>query len=289
MGREKKNSRPPQTADIVVISILPKLELQAILAEFERQWPSERFQPSQGSTNLIEVATQSGWRPKIAIRAIHDAGNLASAIETTNLLHRFHPRFAFLCGIAGNVNHEKRHLGDVVVSSSYAYRLATRMSEGKRIEWAMPSGPAISRRMHDRAGTFFASNDIDFSGADLKTFFGKAKIHQPAAVEVGKIFCWDMVLDCDETRRELLEIDREYRAVEMEMAGFLKAIAAFSNLKQMPVDGLVFRGLSDPASKKAVTDVSTVKWRPYAARNAARALVQFIHSMSEDDCEDSAF
>lgn len=98
---------------------------------------------------LDEVATQSGWRPRIAIRAIHDAGNLASAIEKTNLLHRFHPRFAFLCGIAGNVNHEKRHLGDVVVSSSYAYRLATRMSEGKRIEWAMPSAALYLKKPLD--------------------------------------------------------------------------------------------------------------------------------------------
>ncbi|GJE26424.1 phosphorylase family protein [Methylobacterium organophilum] len=277
------------SADIVVITIIPKLERQAILKEFSSKWPAANKRDLPGSTTLLEINTSKNWRPRIAVRAIYEAGNLACAIETTNMLSRFNPRFAFLCGIAGNMNHDKRQLGDVVVSGSYAYKSFTRMSSGKKLESTMPNGPVISRKMFDRASDYFASNFIDFSGSDVRQFLGDCSLPRESESEVGKIFCWDLVLDCDETRRELVASDREYRAVEMEMYGFLRALQAFSDLRRHPIDGLVFRGLSDPASGKSNSDHGKTNWRGYAARNAARCLASFINDLSEDDCMDLNF
>jgi nucleoside phosphorylase len=280
---------PPSNADIVVISILPKLELRSILSEFEKRWPKAEISRMAGSTTLFRVKNSKGFEIKIAVRAIHDAGNLSSAIETTNMLSRFFPRFAFLCGIAGNLNHDKRQLGDVVVSSSYTYKAFTRMSANKKLEATYPNGPTISRQFRERAASFFADNEVDLLGPEQKKLLGKAVLKKPNVVESGKIFCWDLVLDCNETRQELITQDREFRAVEMEIYGFLKSIEAFGDLHEHPVHGLAFRGLSDPASGKQSSDASDVDWRKLAALNAARSLAHFIDDLSEEDCVDTRF
>lgn len=276
-------------ADIIVVSIIPKLELQAIIKEFSKKWPTAEIKQLPGSTTLFKVTTKKAWVVRIAVRAIYEAGNLNSAIETTNLLARFFPRFAFLCGIAGNLNHDKRKLGDVVVSGSYAYKQYTRMSSGRKLEATMPNGPAISRQMLDKANSHFGSSSIDFSGDDVAGIIDGSSSSAPVEVEVGKIFCWDMVLDCDDTRIELIGSDREYRAVEMELYGFLKSMQAFGDLHNHPIDGLAFRGLSDPASGKGASDGGKKNWRAYSARNAARALADFIDGLAETDAADTRF
>lgn len=276
-------------ADIAVLTIIPKIELKAILHEVEQKWPTAIKKVAAGSTYLYSVKTSRDWDIKIAIRAIYEAGNLNSALETTSMLSRFRPKFSFLCGIAGNLNHAKCNLGDVIVSGSYAFKAMTRMSEGEEIEYTMPRIPNVSPKMQDLAQRVFFDNEVVFDDKDAQRYLNGHKLDDPTHLEIGKIFCWDLVLDCDSYRRQLIREDREYRAVEMEAAGFFRAIESFEKLYRCPVNGLIFRGLSDDASGKAKSDKSNVQWRGYAARNAARAMVTFIDSLAPEDCRDTSF
>lgn len=278
-----------KAVDIVVLSIIPKLELRAILREMDRQWPMATKQVAAGTTYLYSFKNHQEWDMRVAVKAIYEAGNLSSALETTSMLSRFKPKFALLCGIAGNINHNKRNLGDVIVSGSYAFKLPTRMSEGEEIEYTMPRIPNVTPKMQNLAQRIFFENDVLFEDKDSERYLNGHILDDSTHLEIGKIFCWDLVLDCDSFRRSLLKEDREYRAVEMEAAGFFRAIESFNGLSGHDVEGLVFRGLSDPASGKADSDQSNVNWRGYAARNAARAMVTFMDNLSPDDCKDVSF
>lgn len=268
------------------MTILPKIERVEIIKEIKRQWPDTREQAMKEYTSRFEIINANNLPLSIAVKAIYHAGNLECALETTTMLSRFRPALAFLCGIAGNINHDKRKLADVVVSGSYAFKQFTRMSEGKHLESTLPTVPPISRSMQNLAQRIFAENTVDFTGDDIKDYTNghPTQLALPK-MEIGKIFCWDLVLDCNATRLELVQEDREYRAVEMELAGFLKAIETYRNFSKRPLDGLAFRGLSDPASGKTTADASDINFRAYAARNAARVMTTFIDKLTEHDME----
>lgn len=87
-------------------------------------------------------------------------------------------------------------------------------------------------------------------------------------------------------------MDRQLAAVEMEGAGFLKAIASHArHFIDRPwrrgraggADALVVRGISDPAADKAATDAGAKPWRRIAARNAAQTVVLIVHTLKDRD------
>lgn len=238
---------------------------------FTQYWPNHVHLNLRG-IDYFRVVNSHGWPLSIAVRATRLKGNLCAAIETSNLLERFKPSFAFLCGIAGNLNHSKHSLGDVVISDRYRYQWYSRMTEGKKLKKSSEERQVRSSRMQDIVNREF------FAVKRANPFRGKNP-------EFGKIFCWDMVLDCDESRQEIIEFDNDLVAVEMESAGFISAVESFNQQRQFNVGPLVFRGLSDPATGKRESDLAPKGYREMAAHNTAEALAYFIDNLKKDDCE----
>lgn len=280
-------------ADIVILTMLRKVELSAIENVFKQKWPDAAYETLPGSTLFFRASTNNDWNPTIALRCINGAGNLNAAAETTNMLSRFRPRFAFLCGIAGNLNHDKADLGDVIFGDGVTFRQYTRISEGRDLSSTEPTVDGFSQHMRDVLHRIVGDLRTDLNGPVAQAVSGSNAAHQNK-IRTGKIFCWDMVLDCNETRLEIAKQDRELRAVEMEAAGFFKAIDSFKRLLRtpetdFPIDGMIVRGLSDPACGKVLSDSDNVNWRALAARNSALALADFIFEMQEHDCLASGF
>ncbi|WP_170421937.1 5'-methylthioadenosine/S-adenosylhomocysteine nucleosidase family protein [Ruegeria arenilitoris] len=280
-------------SEIVIVTMLRKVEFSAINDVFKAKWPRASFEELPGSTLFFRANCSSGWSPRVAIRCINGAGNLNAAVETTNMLSRFSPRFAFLCGIAGNIDHQKCRLGDVVVGDGFTFRQYTRVSEGKKLESTDPPVNGFSQHMRDVSHRIVSEIQPELNGHAAETVAGGSIPHENKCM-LGKIFCWDMVLDCNETRAEIHDQDKKLKAVEMEAAGFYQAIDAFKRLRRTkdrdyPLDGVIFRGLSDPASGKKQSDGGSTNWRGLSARNAAVVLADFIDAMHEGDCEAVGF
>jgi nucleoside phosphorylase len=110
------------------------------------------------------------------------------------------------------------------------------------------------------------------------------------AIHDQKILSWDLVLDHQEMKERLLREDRQLAVVEMEGAGFLKAVAAHVKyFVRRPwqadgeTDALIVRGISDPAADKSVADADPRAWRRIAARNAAQTVLLIVDTLKERD------
>lgn len=256
--------------DVVILTILPQLELRVLLEECRSHWRNAKSLHFQG-LDFFKLENQKGFPLTIAVKTTRRKGNLSAAIEISTLLERFKPSFAFLCGIAGNINPLKNSLGDVIISDSCNYQRYTRMSEGRKLEKSVDHASVVSDRM-------FNIFNREFNRSSSFELPGDAKF------EFGKLFCWDMVLDCEISRAEIVAEDRDVRAVEMESAGFISAVEAYNQSRRVSVGSLVFRGLSDPASSKAGSDADPRNFREIAARNASKALLHLLNQLEKDDC-----
>lgn len=285
-------TKPVSTAQILVITVIPGVELDSVLAVFKDKYRGGAIINNTGdNAHTIELTNSHGLPLRIAACATEQSGNLSSALETTRNLLRFYPRLAFLCGIAGNMRPDRCELGDVIIPAKIEYRRYNRVSKGERLESTSDTRP-IEDAVRKRFTDFITTHPLDLSlnnpyaFAAATALAGRGRPRPPLIEHKGdcKALCWDMVLDCETTRSRLCNGDNMLRAVEMESEGFFSSLQLVSEKVGYKISGMVFRGLSDLASGKLASDNEiTVKWRNYAAWNASRVMVEFINDLREDD------
>ena len=100
----------------IIFTMIDDLELPAVLHELNFRCHRATPKPFRATYNY-EFPNKHNIKLKVKVRSIGQAGNQFAAMETIDALHRFNPRFVFLCGIAGAMRQkDDLKLGDVVVS-----------------------------------------------------------------------------------------------------------------------------------------------------------------------------
>jgi len=275
----------PEQTDIVIICMIPDVELAAIRDELNRigavfigcihtDQKEERYRlkSKKRDTNIV-------------VTCLGSQSNMDSAITTLSMLYRYSPRHIFLYGIAGGMQKEKYQRGTVVIGSDIVFRKISKVVDDEKYLFEMPP---VATTPHGQiiAREFMTNLPSSAIEQHPKKDWGTFKVvHE-------KIFTWDLVLDSPTVRDKMLALDRKLSVVEMEAAGFFKAIHHYKNYfiarnfnksgKNGEVDGLIIRGVSDYAAHKAESDAELF-WRKMAADNASYILMKIIHSMNNDD------
>lgn len=243
---------------------------------------------SHRSEHYYSITNANGVGLRIVVACCEGQSNLEWAITTQVVLFRHSPRYAFLCGIAGGMKIASYPLGDVVIAPEVNYRRFTKVQSDGRFgaeNFNVPAshgGRALAQN--------FLSSPRHKEKVGAKTVQSALDDGQSFAIHNQKILSWDLVLDHEKTKDSLLKEDRQLAAVEMEGAGFLKAVASHAKYYiQRPwatpggADALIVRGISDPAAGKALTDADPKAWRQIAARNAAQTVLLILDTLQEID------
>jgi nucleoside phosphorylase len=272
---------------IAIICMIADTELHAILEilksanaheiDLTHHYKDEQF---------YQLTTRTGITLRIVVKCCDGQSNLEAAITTQIVLFRHNPRYVFLCGIGGGMRIEKYKLGDVVIAPEVNYRRFTKVQEDGSFGAENFNVPA-SEGGRALAQRFLSDHP---NSKKIQSVLNDGDLF---AVHSEKILSWDLVLDHPETRERLLTaVDRQLAVVEMEGAGFLKAVASHANHfinrpwrteKVGGADALIVRGISDPAAGKAATDTGSKPWRRIAARNAAQTVVLILDILKDRD------
>ena len=183
-------------------------------------------------------------------------GNVGAATKVERALHHFSPAVAFFVGIAGGIKDVS--IGDVVIATKvYGYE------SGKSASGVFLPRPDVansSYRLIERARAE-ARRGLWYPNRNRLLHTGKGKV--PRAF-VTPIAAGEKVVASEqsETARFLRENYGDALAVEMEGAGFLRALHA-----HVDIAALVIRGISDLLSGKA--DADRRGSQTMASRNAA--------------------
>jgi nucleoside phosphorylase len=275
------------TVSIAIICMIPDTELHAIREVLKAANATEiDLTDTYAGEQYFELETRGGIPVRIVVACCDGQSNLESAITTQIVLFRHNPRYAFLCGIGGGMKTEKYKLGDVVIASEVNYRRFTKIQDdgsfGAENFNVPPSdgGRALAQR--------FLS--VHPNSKKIQSHLNDGDLF---AIHSEKILSWDLVLDHTETRNHLLsDVDRQLAVVEMEGAGFLKAVASHAKhvinrpwrtVKAGGADALIVRGISDPAADKAAMDSGSKPWRRVAARNAAQTVLLILDILKDRD------
>jgi nucleoside phosphorylase len=288
--------------DIIVLTALPE-EFSTVEDTF-----------SKNGITLHRMGTDGTYFAKIKIRGnLHTVvvkssigmGNITAAAATASALAQYHPALAIFIGIGAVMDVDKYRLGDVVIVDGIQSKSFQKITDRKRgtplgaslqpygTKYALrmatpeflPQVPKTSRLLtakHWRGiDGKFASPAID---ADLIRGFGRTLRPTDRNCKCVRemVFSWDLVLDSDDFRNEILSQEGKLAAVDMESLGFFSVIEGYNHGDGF-VDAVAFRGLSDYATNKANTDGSAVDWRRVAGANAANAAYDFLQAVNFSD------
>ena len=284
---EESPSEWPEIAHIAIICMIPNVELRALLEVLQLSGALE-IRPQlrlNYHERLFQVRTAGGLDIGLVLVCCEGQSNLEAALTTQITLYRHSPRYAFLCRIGGGLKLYQCKLGDVVVGCEVVHRRFTKIGASGEFKPEVSNIPASDdgRRLIQRLFSTHPHPQAIQSGLNDGALF---------AIHAEKILSWDYVLDHGPTRTELLrDLDRQLAIVEMEGAGFLKAVHFYSkNYLHRPrredngeVGAVIVRGISDPAADKAASDAAPANYRLIATRNAAQTVFLMIDSLVEGD------
>ncbi len=262
------------TVSIAIICMIADTELRAIrdILKWAKAEEIELTNSSAGE-QYFQLQTREGLTQRIVVACCDGQSNLESAITTQIVLFRHNPRYIFLCGIAGGLRIDKYKLGDVVIAPEVNYRRYTKIQDDG-------SFAAENFNVPPSDGGRILARRFLSSHPDVKKVPAALEHDDHFTIHAEKILSWDLVLDHPATKQHLVrDVDRQLAVVEMEGAGFLKAVASHAKhfihrpwrrQKAGGADALIVRGISDPAAGKADIDAGSREWRRIAARNAAQ-------------------
>jgi nucleoside phosphorylase len=272
------------SVDFLVVTMIPELEFKALSEEISSHFSGRAFKRRDISTDVrwFEFQVQNGELYTVIVSTIIDQGNVASAAMTASLINRFKPGFTCLFGIAGNVDEEKAKRGDVIIATQVVYKVISKVKDEKYM-FEQPSIPSLDRSTWRKIQEMGILQDVDLSSGNPE--YTAAAIANRRAPSVGfeRIYCSDLVVDCAVYRDQQIKgVDRHLRAIEMEAAGFLRAVSNYQKDSKMFVPTVIVRGISDNSAGKQDSDGDkSVNWREFAASNAAKVLCKIIDKVDD--------
>lgn len=248
--------------DFIIITAL-KEEQKALLAKLP---PVQRLPPTDDDVHVyyrtelpVTLSDGTSGTYTLILLSIMGMTREKAALFTTDALHRWHPRYVLLMGIAGGNATAKVSCGDVLVSEQivdYEHQKITTTGE-REYRWEVHRGdPRLLE----------ASRHL---GDSWRRMIRKRRPQpgKPSAF-FGPIATGDKVVNYLPFLRELLSYWPKLIGVEMESGGV--ASAAFQAAKAASF--FMVRGVSDLAENKDDT------WRQYACHTAAAYVLTLLQS-----------
>lgn len=253
---------PKKHTDFVIITALQE-ELAALLTQFpsaQRLPPAEEdirvyYQASLPVTLLDGTTGQY----QLLLLSLHGMGRLQAANATHDALHRWHPRYLLLVGLAGGIAAAGLGCGDVVIASQIVdYELQKVTDEGEKVRWEVYRADARLLEAARHLGE-------DWQSAITQP---RPEPGQPRSF-IGPVACGDKVMAYTPTLERYRNDWPALLGIEMEASGV--ASAASQSPSQPGL--LMIRGISDLADAQ-----KDDRWRPYACQAAALCTLALLQS-----------
>lgn len=215
----------------------------------------------------VSVNGSAGWEAFAA--SCHHQGNDSAAATAATLVAELKPEVLVLAGIAASLNPKDAKLGDVVVAEQ-VFRYDSRRKERDFATTFGPYGLQVDQKMLSHAQDLIS--DPGFAKIVSKRLL--AVLAQPLSPNllIGDIASGDAVVDSENMREKLLELNRKLVAVEMEAAGVLRACTTAAVTPR----ALIIRGISDYAADKEATDADPAGYQRRAAAAATAFALEFL-------------
>lgn len=199
----------------------------------------------------------------VIVTPLAKMGHNEASAATSDVIHRWKPRYVLLVGIAGGFGGAGVKLGDVLISEQVAdYELAKVTPEKDEIRWQVYR---VDQRLYIAAQ--------NFEGDLWRQTKSRRYDKRIPEVHYGPICTGNKVVADDSLAAQFREVWSKLIGVEMEAGG--AANAASQSARQTGF--FMIRGVSDLADGNK--DSSSVKrWRPYAREIAAAWAIEFLKS-----------
>ncbi|MCP1754446.1 hypothetical protein [Bradyrhizobium elkanii] len=109
-----------ESVDFAVVVALRK-ELAALKHYFPELVPISSTSDSTRTYLRGTIPTRRGGSYRVVATLLHSMGNLDAAHATSDLIHKWKPRFVLVNGIAGGISRKDQGFGDIVASNSIFY------------------------------------------------------------------------------------------------------------------------------------------------------------------------
>ncbi|MGX1411561.1 nucleoside phosphorylase [Bradyrhizobium elkanii] len=251
-----------ESVDFAVVVALRK-ELAALKHYFPELVPISSTSDST-RTYLRGTIPRRGGSYRVVATLLHSMGNLDAAHATSDLIHKWKPRFVLVNGIAGGISRKDQGFGDIVASNSIFYYELSKVRPNHQEH----------RARQFQADPILVDGILNLTDSTWRAHLpsrpdGKSASAIEPRIHVGPIASGEKVIASSEAAQELRSLQRDLIAIEMESAGV--ASAAFSAVKK--VGFLTIRAICDFADGK-----KNDMWQEYAAYSAASCLRSFIES-----------
>lgn len=239
------NLETPDQADVLLVTVT-KVETQAVLASFRKELQQPHVRRFDGENTYLYLGDVRNARVFLVQSEMGSGGSSGSAATISDGIQTLKPKAVIMVGIAFGIDSTKQPIGTILVAKQLLDYELQRIGSG-------PNGDAVIRPRGDRPScsdgllSRFRSAEFDWKGAKVR---------------FGLILSGDKLVDQQDFRDQLLQLEPEAIGGEMEGAG-LYAVA-----KRQKVDWILVKAICDYADGNKAQDKD--KRQQTAARNAAR-------------------
>lgn len=257
--------------DVAIIAALPE-EMSAIKDSIV---PDEaRAIPLHNEYEYVVLKGRTGLK-KVLLTTTIDQGNIAAAIRTWDLIHKWRPSHIILVGVAGgDPNNKSQVLGDIVVGNWVVGYERGKIVGGdfKKDNSKHPADEVLLKAATDLKNGKRWPRDIEIERPS-ETMRSQCHVHDDLAFGSGSKLIAD-----SEFFLQLQDIDRKIQAVEMEGDGVGTACDK-ARIKKVKV--LVIKGIMDKSNKETreLDAELKIKWMRYAARSAAEFAIDVVREL----------
>lgn len=205
--------------------------------------------------------------------AAYEMGLSATAILTSKITEKYHPRYLIMTGITGGVDAKKLHFGDVIVADPcYNYESGKRTCIDGKSSFApdphqVRLDPSIVQRVHRLA-------DKNSLLQELRDACPYNKPDTPLKLHIGPMGSGASVLSDKNIINSIREYNRKALGFDMEGYALMLAGALASDPKPIPV---VIKSVSDFGEGK------NDDYQKYAAYTSAHVMMNLLEALFSSD------
>ena len=267
--KERKTTPSKFTAEVAILTSTAD-EFDSITS-FIKELKKIGTEADDSCTYYSGVLTCGGVETAIVLPYPHDMGVPSTVSLTTKILSAFHPKYAFMVGIAAG-NKNVNNIGDILIAENtinYEKVVAIERKDGTKRSKFMQSSEGINKSLKTKLNQFARSDSIERIRVEYPE---KDKIPHDLACQMGLMVTGSSIVRSQSKVDELVQDYHNVVGLDMETSGFYYAAAhTFSSAPQF----VSIKGVSDFGDNQD-HKLSAADRKKYALYTSSRALVEFV-------------